>query len=155
MVDIVYVPLNIHGQSLFTRRRYWATLCIHSTWTPYQPHTINLDMSSDLLPVIDLWFTVTHPWSMEHEDLSTLQASGNILLAHKNGTTKERLWPLKTVVICNQEGYNWPAEREESCEVPGSIIVYLNCWIHDLRWPLLQPSCSAESYIFLFCLVYF
>ena len=63
-------------------------------------------MSSDLLPVIDLWFTVTHHWSMEHEDLSALEASGNILLAYKNGATEERLWPLETVVICNQEDYN-------------------------------------------------
>ena len=91
MVDIVDVPRNIHGHCLFTRQRYWATLCIHSTWAPYQPHTVNLDVSSDLLPVIDLWFTVTHPWSVEHEDLSALEASGNILLAYKNGATEERL----------------------------------------------------------------
>lgn len=43
---------------------------------------------------------------MEHEDLSALEASGNILLAYKNGATEERLWPLETVVICNQEDYN-------------------------------------------------
>ena len=153
MVDIVDVPLNIHGHSLFTSQTYWATLCIHSTWTPYQPHTVNLDVSSDLLPVIDLWFTVTHNWSMEHEDLSALEASGNILLAYKNGATEERLWPLETVVICNQEDYNWPADikREESREVPGSITV-----LDSQSKMALAPAFLLCGIIYFpFCLVYF
>lgn len=83
---------TISMATLFTQDKgIEQTLCIHKRLL-YQPHTVNLDVSSgDLLPVIGLWFTVTHPWSMEHEDLSALEASGNILLAYKNGATEERL----------------------------------------------------------------
>lgn len=114
--------------------------------------------SSDLLPMIDLRVTMIQTWPMKHEGQFALETLGRFFFLLKIGPWKrDTLWPLGTAATCNEESFKWPAgtKREESWKVPGSMMMYLNCWI---RWPRTAPAPGfllCEIMHFPFCLGYF